>query len=302
MIYYLVTKKHSYTISLLLTHWAREFKDRFEVMHYEVLLDRKILNPGTYIFTDIDRINPRQVIMSANLWSTFSKTPGFHPVNHPLRSMQRYELLRTLYESNINSFNIYRLNETRTPEKFPVYIRWEHEHDAISSLLKDQEELDATIRKFNGDLDGKVMVEICDTSDATGMFRKYASYIVGNRIIPIHIMYSNHWYVKSGVIDTESARTEEKAYIENNPHEDLLREIFQIARINYGRIDYSFIGDRIQVWEINTNPTLLPVRRSDQRIELKHFFLERYKEALVNLDTRCMKAAPEALPLTINWD
>jgi hypothetical protein len=34
-------------------------------------------------------------------------------------------------------------------------------------------------------------------------------------------------------------------------------QIFQLARVQYGRIDYSTIGDRIQVWEINTNPECL---------------------------------------------
>ena len=44
--------------------------------------------------------------------------------------------------------------------------------------------------------------------------------------------------------------------METNPHERRLREIFGRARIDYGKIDYAMLGDRLQVWEINTNPNI----------------------------------------------
>ena len=51
----------------------------------------------------------------------------------------------------------------------------------------------------------------------------------------------------------------ERRYIETNPHERELREIFRRARIDYGKIDYAMLGDRLQIWEINTNPNVLSV-------------------------------------------
>ena len=50
-----------------------------------------------------------------------------------------------------------------------------------------------------------------------------------------------------------------RRYMETNPHERALREIFQLARIDYGKIDYAILGDRLQIWEINTNPVVLTV-------------------------------------------
>ena len=35
-----------------------------------------------------------------------------------------------------------------------------------------------------------------------------------------------------------------------------LREIFDLAQIEYGRIDYGMLDGKVQCWEINTNPGL----------------------------------------------
>ena len=49
---------------------------------------------------------------------------------------------------------------------------------------------------------------------------------------------------------------EERAYIVGNPHEAQLREIFGIAGVEYGRIDYAIQDGRVQTWEINLHPTI----------------------------------------------
>jgi hypothetical protein len=45
-------------------------------------------------------------------------------------------------------------------------------------------------------------------------------------------------------------------YLQAHPHEAELRKIFDLANIEYGRIDYSLLNGKIQVWEINTNPNI----------------------------------------------
>ena len=45
-------------------------------------------------------------------------------------------------------------------------------------------------------------------------------------------------------------------YIQKNPHEEQLRQIFDLAHVEYGRIDYSIKNGRVQTWEINLNPTI----------------------------------------------
>jgi hypothetical protein len=79
---------------------------------------------------------------------------------------------------------------------------------------------------------------------------------------------------------------EEVAFLESNPHADALRECARVAGISYGRIDYSLLDGRPQVWEINTNAMLassisaaIPARRP---VHLR--FVEKIAEALAAFD------------------
>jgi hypothetical protein len=59
----------------------------------------------------------------------------------------------------------------------------------------------------------------------------------------------------SSFVDENVAR-EEARFIEENPHAKEMRDIFRLARLDYGRIDYGMVDGRIQVYEINSNPTI----------------------------------------------
>ena len=61
--------------------------------------------------------------------------------------------------------------------------------------------------------------------------------------------------------DLISAETvaEEQGYLAEDPHERSLCEIFKLANIDYGRIDFSLCGQQIVTWEINTNPLITVV-------------------------------------------
>ncbi|MFI5426708.1 hypothetical protein [Aeromicrobium sp. UC242_57] len=54
-----------------------------------------------------------------------------------------------------------------------------------------------------------------------------------------------------------SMNAEELEFIENFPHHDDVAEAFELAGLDYGRIDYGIVDGRMQVWEINTNPIVL---------------------------------------------
>ena len=99
--------------------------------------------------------------------------------------------------------------------------------------------------------------EFCDTRDASGLYRKYSAFAIGERIVPRHVFFSRDWLLKAPQLVAQELVAEELAYVRDNPHEAALREIFALARITYGRIDYALKDGRVQVWEINTNPQLL---------------------------------------------
>jgi hypothetical protein len=75
-----------------------------------------------------------------------------------------------------------------------------------------------------------------------------------------HIIFETEWLAKDGETPKEK-RDEENKYISENPHADKILEIFDIAGIAFGRIDYGILNGTIQTWEINTNPLLNKLRK-----------------------------------------
>src|SRR5262249_60618286 len=82
-----------------------------------------------------------------------------------------------------------------------------------------------------------LVVEFCDSVDHSGIYRKYGAFIVGDRIIPKSVQFGRHWVQKSADLKTPDLVQEEAEYVERNPHEACLREIFRLAGIEYGRMD-----------------------------------------------------------------
>lgn len=297
MIFYLVTRKHSYTLRLFLNFWAPDFLGRVTVLPYESLVFHKTLPAGTYIFSDIERLGVEEAV---SLRAVFDRLAGagYCVFNHPLRSLNRFGLLKMLHEKGINRFNVVRPGVEQAPVRFPVFVRRDSEHTgSLTPLLWTWAEVEAaaaSISKKRGRPDDIIVVEFCDTSDGNGVFRKYAAYIVGERVIPIHIMFSRDWMVKGtqSVAQSRKEIMEEMAYIETNPHASALGDICRLAGIRYGRIDYAVVDGRIQVWEINTNPAVLPSGVSiPERGPAIGLFLSRIRDALEEIDTPACNAA-----------
>ena len=75
---------------------------------------------------------------------------------------------------------------------------------------------------------------------------------VGDRIVPRHLLFSRDWVVKPpNRIVSEANLAAEREYLQSNPHQQQLRQIFDLARIEYGRIDYSIVNGKVQCWEID---------------------------------------------------
>lgn len=202
--------------------------------------------------------------------------------------MRRYELLRNLFEKGINCFDVYRLTEGRKPKNFPVFIRVENaHHGAATKLFETQTELDGAIEELlrvGAVRDVGLIVEFVDTKGDDGLYRKYSAFAVGDDVMPVHIQFSKNSIVKHTDIVTEETVREELAYHDNFPHEDVIRNIFKMARIDYGRIDYSLKNGNVVVWEINTNPMLyLPASSVSLRRPAQKKFFDRFEISLRNI-------------------
>lgn len=269
MIHYLVTHAHRYTIERYLASrsWdpALALDRRIQVVPYHTLPGRSELARGAYIFSDLERLTDTERDVATQAWEQLASASGGRSAvrlfNHPRRALRRYDLLRTLHEAGINEFRAYRLGELQNP-RFPVFLRYEDRHaGSITPLLRTPEELERAVDRVLVEEPeaGQILaVEFCDTADAAGIYRKYSAFLVGDRVLPRHVFFDRQWTVKDfAVIDDAKAR-EQLEYLESNPHEAWIRDVFRLAQIDYGRIDYGLLNGRPQAWEINTNPNIMP--------------------------------------------
>ena len=262
MIWYVVTRGYSSMFTKYLEAYAGAFATRPRVLFYDQLESSSHLPGGTYIFADIERLTPDAAERAARVWGALHAAgEPVRLLNHPTRSMGRYELLRTLYKDGVNAFNVYRPTDLSKPERFPVFVRREDHGGDVSALLATPAalaaELDVLDRRGISRLD-KLIVEFCDTSGEDGLFRKYGAFVVGEQIIPTHIFFSRQWLAKrmSAAEHSPAMLAEERGYLEKNPHAEALRAYARRAGVDYGRIDYGVCDGTLQVWEINTNPQL----------------------------------------------
>ena len=313
MIWYVVTREYFHTVIEYFGTYGGTFSARPRIVFYDQLARARRLPSGTYIFSDIERLTPAAAERAAQVWRDLSAA-GEHVrlLNHPTRSLRRYELLRALYEDGVNAFNVYRLTDQSTPERFPVFLRREEHGGYISPLLADPAALAAEaadLDRRGQSREDKLIVEFCDTADAEGLYRKYSAFVVGAQVIPAHIFFARHWLAKQVSADKHSSAMleEERCYIHENPHADALITYARRACIEYGRIDYSVVQGSLQIWEINTNPQLpVPLHRHavvPQQVPQLHLSVQKLSAALAALERQTKGAqitvSPEKTDLIV---
>jgi hypothetical protein len=290
MIHYLVTEPFTHTMQAFLQHWGGDLRAKIRIVTYDAAAESRELPIGTYIFSDLERLLPSERRIAEVIWSRL-EAAGAKLLNHPTRTLMRYELLTRLHELGRNRFRVARATERVNHLRFPVFLRVENDHlGSLSDLIRDPRKLDETITgaRLRGYLaKDMLVVEYVDVSDEKGLFRKYAAFKVGDRILPCHIDCSRRWVVKDNDIVDEGTVRDEMRYLETNPHRAWLEETFAIARVDYGRIDYAVDRDgNLQVWEINTNPIVInpPSRYMPIHMQVKELFAARVRPAFGEID------------------
>lgn len=287
MLFYLVTQGHSYTIDHYLRTYGAPLRPWTRWIPYEQLFRRRHISTGAYIFSDLERLAPGQLEKAVEVWDALAhRERAVRLFNHPTRVMRRYELLRELHERGINRFDVYRLTEARRPKRFPVFIRDENIHGRLhSDLIATPAELDAHLLRLTDQglcRENLLIVEYVDTS-RNGLYPKYSAYRIGDKIIPRHVFFSRRWAVRfrTNELSDPALEEEEWRYLRESPHEEDLMEIFRLAHIDYGRVDYGIADGRIQVWEINTNPALINrSAESELRTGVDGFFSQQLNPVL----------------------
>ncbi len=240
----------------------------FDLVRYEDLEPRQPLAAKAHIFAALDQLDPRGMPAVEALWDRLAAVPGVRRLNDPRRVLHRYELLTALADQGLNRFRVWRSTDDLSRVRYPAFVREERRHTGARHLLRDRRALDRALRGLAArgfkrrDL---LVVEFCETADRDGLYRKYGALKVGEAILPRHMMIGRGWMLKSPsrIATVEGAR-EELAYVRDNPHEAWLREVFRIAGIDYGRVDYGVLDGAPQIWEINLDPMLGTVRGPDR--------------------------------------
>lgn len=292
MLHILVNAGFDRTVRNLLETCEQQLDDTLTVDDYSDVLTRRTLPAGTYIFSDFERCHPRDLADLLSLWDQLAASGRARLLNDPRRVLWRYPLLRLLAARGLNDFNVYRHTDDLDAVRFPVFLRCEHDHGGVrSALLYDRTALQRAIRHMRRNLAWRsqiLIVEYKAGSDSDGLYRKYGALLVGGHILPCQLMASEQWFVKGR---TRKVRPdlvdEELRYVDENPHAGILRERFALANIDYGRIDYGFVDGRLQVYEINTNPTIVggrggsnatPTARRPKRVRLTNQLVQAFRE------------------------
>jgi hypothetical protein len=264
MISFWVPAAGSFGIELWLARRAPELIDHFDIRHYESLTADEDIVGGAHIFTGLDRLGPAGREAVAALHQAVREQFPRDPVlNHPERAARRFELLTRAYDAGINTFRARRVGDSLDGVRYPVFVREESEHGGpLSGLLRNGAELGASLRALRArayPMANLLVIEFCDLSDGAGRFVSAAAFRVGNLIVPAHMISGNHWVLKWSHSDhDERAMREFVDYVRDQPHEAWLRKAFELAGVEYGRIDYGIRGDTLQIWEINLSPTAGP--------------------------------------------
>ncbi len=296
-IIYLARSEHLYTIRRYLEGAGKAMRGTVHPMSYEALFQSGAAPDAVYIFSDIERLTAQMAAQAARIWTRLqARLPPGTLLNHPTRSMRRYELLRTLHDSGDNRFDVFRLEDAHRPMRFPVFVRPENEHlrpNQTPVVFHNAGELDAALGRFaesGVSRDEFLVTEWLETADAAGIHRKYGAFCIAGRVIPRHIRFSRNWVVKYADLKDPDLLAEEREYLATNPHAAAVARLFATARIDYGRIDYWIDADgRLQTWEINTNPAFGGVETPPEWASVTEVFCQAFNEALLER-VRCLGA------------
>src|SRR4051794_5434234 len=122
MIYYVVSRRHRYTMADYLGSWGQPLSPRVRVVPYGALPGNASLPAGTYVFSDLERLTAAQRPLVASLCAQLTAA-GSAVVNDPVRSLRRHQLLTCLHARGDNRFAAFPVTDLGRPFRYPVFVR-----------------------------------------------------------------------------------------------------------------------------------------------------------------------------------
>src|SRR5215467_4517439 len=107
MIDYVISADHAYTIGNYLRDWVAPDERKFiQVIYYEEAPWRWLALPATYLFTDIERLTPREIPILME-YAQRLQAQGCRVLNVPGTVPGRQELQNRLFKQGINPFRLW---------------------------------------------------------------------------------------------------------------------------------------------------------------------------------------------------
>ena len=292
MILFLTARGHQVTVGTLVADALGVPIPKTMALSYDAVLRAQRVPAATVIFTDIERLSPFELLLASDVFRSL-RAAGLRCLNDPAVVPTRYELLRKLKQAGINPFGIYRAEDEPKPERFPVFVRNDNDHNsAVSDLIQSQEELDAFLAEgvaAGRPRRGLVVIEFCGEPAGEGFWRKFGSFHIGDHVYLDHHITEPHWMVKygRGLKPPEWLARDEHRRVLANECPEVIGEAFRIAGIDYGRADHATVAGRPVIYEINTNPSIwLPkAQRWPIRDETLAIGRRRMAEAFWSIDS-----------------
>lgn len=262
---YVATEDHLHDMR----RFSRSFRGsgiRAIPLSWEELFARPLAPRGTYALADFDRLSPSELEAAARI-AAHLRAAGLTVLNDPGAFLPRDTFLRRLHLAGINDFTLWRPADGERPDRFPVFLRSIAGHrGTLTDLLHTAGEADAALaeaRTAGHPISDLVFIEYAaQPQPETGVFRKFSAFRIGPAYLPSTTVGDTSWVAKHGVRGLARDEDFEREYQQmiDNPHADLARRVFDLAGLDWGRIDFGFVGGKPQIYELNTNPTLTTSR------------------------------------------
>jgi hypothetical protein len=259
MIVFFTTARHRYALKGIIR--SRHRTAPVAVHSYDWLFRQSSVYAATCVFTDFDRLRPYELARAAALYRQV-KDAGIRVLNDPAAACHREELLFRLYKAGINKFQAYRAVLDPRPARFPVFLKNVSGHaQEFDELIGSQAELDRRLKELRDTgfpLTHMLVIEFANRMHRQNIYRRHTIYRIGERMVPANPVTEANPFVKYGNVGLASDADIERSIDEimTNPHAALMRKVFDIASIEYGRADFGFDDGEPAVFEINTNPAI----------------------------------------------
>jgi hypothetical protein len=255
MINLVVPQDRAHFIARFVRLWGGNLQGTLKIVTYEELDSIKFgLSAGTLILSDLHLASKDQVASAKSL-AAGSERAGFRVLNRLADEIPRESLFQQLVECGMNPLRVYELDEE--PEKFPVFVREEEDRiGPVSGPLFNQVELQDAINQLvsSGREASTLKVAEYISSGKEGEFtRIHSAFRIGDSLIE-----RGRFKREQRIEITEEETFYERDSVQFDQLKLQLMRVFELANVDYGRIDYAFVDDKISVWEIITNPAILP--------------------------------------------